>query len=149
MNSKYYNTPFELFTVGFDDFLKEMKKPVENNYPPYNILKTGEKSFLIEMAVAGFSEDEVDVLMDNGVLIVRGSQNETGDMDIDIIHKGISTRDFERKFTLANDVEVKSADLYNGLLRISVRAKDVGETYQKIPLNSKKAAKSVKKQLNG
>lgn len=124
MNTRRFDTTFvnDPLLVGFDrvfDRMNAMSAAAQSaaKYPPYNILKTGENAYLIEIAVAGFAEDEIDIEVHDGTLTVRGAHKETGDVD-KYIHKGISSRDFERKFTLADTVEVEAAQIYCGLLQI-------------------------------
>jgi molecular chaperone IbpA len=115
-----------LSTVGFDrllDAFNDLEKSVSENkavsYPPYNIIKIGEHDYAIELAVAGFNRDELDVTVENNKLTVTGKVNaERGG---EYLHRGIATRDFTREFTLAETVVVKSADIENGLLKIKLQ----------------------------
>lgn len=86
-------------------------------YPPYNIIKTGENTYLIEIAVAGFDEDDFDIELHEGVLTVRG-EISTIDEEADFIYKGIAARSFERKFNIADTVIVDSVTLHQGMLTI-------------------------------
>ena len=107
------------FGIGFDnmfDELTRMNSQQSLNYPPYNIVKNTEDSFSIEVAVSGFSEGEVAVNLDNRVLTIKGTKNE--ETVAEYLHKGISTRDFVREFTLAEHVEVVSASQKDGILSI-------------------------------
>ena len=90
-----------------------------NSYPPYNIEKTGGDAYRITMAVAGFTEDDLNVEVRDGVLIVKGTGSAEKD-DTTYLHRGIARRAFERRFQLADHVEVKAADLVNGLLNIEL-----------------------------
>lgn len=117
MNSRFNTFPYETLTVGFDKFFDEMRKPIENKYPPYNILKTGEDSYLIEMAVAGFSEKDLDITLQNNNLVIKGTKAQE-EMDYDYIYKGIATREFERSFRVQENVEVQNAQIFNGILQI-------------------------------
>lgn len=108
-------------TVGFDDMLKKLVNlsdtlPKIPAYPPYNIKKTGENTYVIELAVAGFGQQDIELVMEDGVLTVKGQV--TTDDTADYLFKGIADRAFTRKFTLADTVEVKNADLINGMLKI-------------------------------
>lgn len=108
--------------VGFEriiDRLNEVNKftGVQQKYPPYNIIKVDENTSLIELAVAGFGEKDLDVEIQNSVLTIRGNVTETRE-STDYIFKGIATRNFERKFTLADTVEVKDLTLNQGMLTI-------------------------------
>ena len=113
------------FFVGFDDQFNRMQKLHEDltknipNYPPYNIRKTGDNTYTIEMAVAGFGQSEIDIEIDGGKLIVRGNvaaDNETNDY----IFKGIASRAFTRSFAIDDQIEVKDAELFNGMLKIAL-----------------------------
>jgi molecular chaperone IbpA len=112
------------FLVGFDRIFDrvhtlnqiQQKQP---NYPPYNIVKTGENRYEVEIAIAGFSRDEIDITVEDGIMKVEGKKNEIAKGDhYDYIHKGIAERDFVRTFTLADTVEVRGADMDSGILSI-------------------------------
>jgi len=107
------------FTVGFDNVfnsLDRVRQIPQSNYPPYNIRKGKvEDTFLIELAVAGFSEDDLTISVKENNLTVAG---DIGEKDIGFVHQGISQRKFSRNFVLADDVVVKGSDLSNGILTI-------------------------------
>lgn len=113
---------FDKFFVGFDDQFNRMAKfhdDVTKNipsYPPYNIRKTGENDYVIELAVAGFSQSEIDVEFNDGKLIIRGNVKE--DTSDNYMFKGIANRAFTRTFALDDHIEIKGADLENGMLTI-------------------------------
>jgi len=118
---------FDKYFVGFDDQILKMSKMNEEiskhipNYPPYNIKKVDDNKYVIEIAVAGFSKQELEVTMDDSVLTVSGSlsvNDQITDSVTQYLHKGISERAFTRKFTLADAVEVKNAEYINGMLKI-------------------------------
>ena len=117
---------FAPFTVGFDRVFDKLVDYGNTNYetggfPPYNIRKTGDFKHVIEIALAGFSKDEIDVVLTDGVLEIKSKNTVTSDKPKDdLIHKGIAKRAFTRKFTLADDIEIKDAKLENGLLRIDL-----------------------------
>jgi molecular chaperone IbpA len=93
------------------------------NYPPYNIVKTGANEYNVEVALAGFSKDDVSVEFAEGVLTIKSKDkkvSEKKDEDGNIIHKGISKRYFSKSFTVADDVEIKDAELKDGLLTVSM-----------------------------
>lgn len=121
--TKFDLTPFHRATVGFDrlfDVLdRQFSNSVSTSYPPYNIIKTGEDSYQIELAVAGFREDELDISVKDYVLTVQGEQKRDEDT-INYLHKGISARSFNRTFTLGEHVEVKGATVQDGLLIIDL-----------------------------
>jgi molecular chaperone IbpA len=88
----------------------------EENYPPYNIERTGEDGYLISLAVAGFAPDDVTITAEQNILTIEGRKTEKGDHEY--LHQGISARPFRRVFRLADYVEVKEASFENGLLTI-------------------------------
>jgi molecular chaperone IbpA len=92
------------------------------NYPPYNIVRTGENTYDIELALAGFSKDDINVEYENNVLTVQSIKREETEKEINdaILHRGISKRMFTKSFTVADDVEVNGAELKDGLLRVSL-----------------------------
>ena len=117
------------FSVGFDDMFEQFENMLGNgglttqsNYPPYNIRKTGKDNYSIEVALAGFNKKDVEVEFEDNILTVRTKQlNKSEDQNVDgeIIHKGISQRQFARSFTIADDVKVNGAELKDGLLTIA------------------------------
>ena len=113
------------FSVGFDrvfDRLVDYGTTYETGgFPPYNIRKTDDFRQVIEIALAGFSKDEIEVVLTDGVLVVK-SADLLADKDPNegLVHKGIAKRAFTRKFTLADDIEIKDAKLKNGLLEIEL-----------------------------
>ena len=114
-------------SVGFDSVFDHFESlfnespSLHTNYPPYDILKTDEHSYVIELAVAGFSKKDIAVSVENGVLTVesdrKGNAESSGQ---EIIHRGISKRYFKKSFSIADDVEIRGAELKDGLLRISM-----------------------------
>ncbi len=117
-------TPLYANTVGYDRFgsLLDAAMNTERQgggYPPYDIELVNENRYAITLAVAGFSEAEIDVQVEKGVLSVRGKR-EAQTSDSRYLHRGIATRSFERKFNLADHVEVTDARLDNGLLKIAL-----------------------------
>ena len=113
------------FSVGFDrvfDRLVDYGTTYETGgFPPYNIRKTDDFRHVIEIALAGFSKDEIEVVLTDGGLVVK-SADLLADKDPNegLVHKGIAKRAFTRKFTLADDIEIKDAKLKNGLLEIEL-----------------------------
>jgi molecular chaperone IbpA len=109
------------FGIGFDnmfDELARMNAQQSLNYPPYNIVKTSDDAFFIEVATAGFSEGEINVQLDNRILTITGTKEQSPEHEY--LHKGISTRDFAREFTIAEHVEVLGATVKNGILTIQL-----------------------------
>jgi len=91
-----------------------------NGYPPYNIVITSEDHYRITMAVAGFSEDEINITSEQSRLLVTGNRSDEGEEQGEYLHRGIATRSFERRFNLADHVRVVGASLENGLLHIDL-----------------------------
>jgi len=116
------------FSVGFDSIFDEFDRALESterhnsNYPPYNIHKVNENDFKIEVALAGYSKDDIELELKDSALTVRNKLKEkvVNDNANGVIHKGISTRQFERVFTISEDIKVKNAELKNGLLNIDL-----------------------------
>jgi len=113
---------FNKVSVGFDDMFKRLRDMSESlpkipSYPPYNIKKVEDNKYVIEIAVAGFGQQDIEVEMNDDTLTVRG-QIESKLEEADYIFKGIADRSFKRSFTLADSVEVKNAELLNGMLKI-------------------------------
>ena len=117
------------FSIGFDDMFDQFENMLGNgnlamqsNYPPYNIRKTGNDKYSIEVALAGFSKKDVEFEFEDNLLTVRTKQvNKSEDKNVngEILHKGISQRQFARSFTIADDVKVNGAELKDGLLTIA------------------------------
>ena len=121
-------TPFYRSAIGFDrmanlvDNLFHTSEAGNTNFPPYNIEKIGETDYRITMAVAGFGESELDVTIHDGTLIITGrSEQEAVDDDKTFLYRGIAGRQFERRFQLADFIEIKSANLNKGLLHINLK----------------------------
>ena len=116
------------FSVGFDlifeefDRMLELTERYKSNYPPYNINKINENYYKIEIALAGYSKDDIELELKGNTLTVRNKAKEkvVNKENNGIIHKGISTRQFERSFTISEDIKVKNAVLKNGLLNIDL-----------------------------
>ena len=116
-------------SVGFDDVFNHFESMFDEdfrlptvNYPPYNIVKTDTNKYDIEVALAGFNKKDINVTVENGVLTIESKveEKETKDEDGNTIYKGISKRYFKRSFTISDDVEVKGAELKDGLLKVSM-----------------------------
>lgn len=117
---------FDKFFVGFDDQAKRMQqlhddltKNIIPNYPPYNIKKIDDTHYVIEMAVAGFAQNEIDIEIDGGKLVIKGNVTFT-EPEENFLFKGIAARAFTRAFALNDHVEVKDAELFNGMLKIAL-----------------------------
>ena len=114
--------------MGFDSIFEEFDRMLESterynsNYPPYNIRKIDENDYKIEIALAGYSKDDIELELKDSTLTVRNKAKEkiVNEDNNGVIHKGISTRQFERAFTISEDIKVKNAGLNNGLLNIDL-----------------------------
>ena len=117
-------TPLFRHSVGFDRLERMLDSAMRlddgNSYPPYNIEQVGEDKYRISMAVAGFGENDLDVTINDGTLIVTGKHEGDKDEDVVYIHRGIAGRAFELRFQLADHIEVKDGVLENGLLHIEL-----------------------------
>ena len=118
-------------TVGFDDVFDHFEHMMNDNFfrgtmgnfPPYNIVKTGENTYDVELALAGFNKKDIEVEYKENLLTVKSKKQDNAeetDEDGNVIHRGISKRMFAKSFTIANDVEVKGAELKDGLLKVSM-----------------------------
>ncbi len=113
-----FNSPFLL---GFDELeraLDRSAKASSDGYPPYNIEQIDDDGLRITLAVAGFSQHDLSVIVEDRQLIIRGKQNEDGDRVY--LHRGIAARQFQRQFVIAEGIEIVGADLDNGLLHIEL-----------------------------
>ena len=116
------------FSVGFDSIFDEFDRMLESteryntNYPPYNIHRVDDHNYKIEVALAGYSKEDIEIELKENNLTVRNKLKEkvVNDNGNGVIHKGISTRQFERSFTISEDIKVKDAELINGLLTIDL-----------------------------
>jgi molecular chaperone IbpA len=119
---RYDWTPLWRSTIGFDrlfNVLDEVQRTAEESFPPYNIERLGENRFQISVALAGFTPDEVVLTAEENVLTLEGRKAEKEEKAF--LHRGISTRNFKRQFTLADHVEVKGARFENGLLFVELQ----------------------------
>lgn len=107
--------------IGFDRLASMLDAQPTNAYPPYNIEKTGDNDYRISMAVAGFGQDDLDITVENGTLIVRGNkQDKTADEGKNYLHRGIAARSFEQRFQLADHIEAKDARVEHGMLTVDL-----------------------------
>lgn len=109
------------FDSLFDNFEQRFANQINNNYPPYNIVKKDENNYEIEVAVTGFLPEEITVEIDQNQLIVRGERKRDEDAEVQYIHRGLATRDFTRMWTLAEHMEVDTGTIKNGVLRIAIQ----------------------------
>jgi len=125
MRSAFDFAPFRRSTVGFDrlfDMLENSNASQgQENYPPFDLIRLSDNDYRIELAVAGFKPDEIDITAQQNVLLVTGRKKEEGgEKDNNYIYRGIATRSFERRFALADHIQVKGADMKDGLLAIEL-----------------------------
>jgi molecular chaperone IbpA len=122
------------FLVGGDQYLKQVQTLAEDaassinaNWPPYNVKKVAENTYVIEMAVAGFGKQDIELEMVDGKLIIKGKLETVDDLTKDgvnqtYLYKGIAERAFTRQFTIADNVEINNAELINGMLKVWLEA---------------------------
>ena len=125
MRSAFDFAPYRRSTVGFDRLFDMLENSnlgqSQENYPPFDLIKTGENDYTIQLAVAGFTPDEIDITAQQNVLLVSGRKSDEADeRGSDFIYRGIANRSFERRFALADHIQVKAADLNDGLLSIAL-----------------------------
>ena len=126
MRTAFDFAPYRRSTVGFDRLFDMLENSTlgqgQENYPPFDLIKLGENDYRIELAVAGFKPDEIDITAQQNVLLVSGrKKDETDEKSNDYIYRGIATRSFERRFALADHIQVRGADLKDGLLAIELK----------------------------
>ncbi|MFT7558169.1 MAG: molecular chaperone IbpA [Flavobacteriales bacterium] len=139
-------SPLYRSSVGFDRLASLIDNSIRGNqgspgYPPYNIEMMGENRYGVTLAIAGFSEQELDIHVENGVLTVSGKK-ENGDEDREFLYQGIATRLFERKFNLVDYIEVTGASLDNGLLTVSL-IKEIPEAMKPKKIEIKRSGSSA------
>ena len=130
------------FGIGFDNMFDELMRvtaqQTNSNYPPHNVIKTGDDTVTIVVAVAGLAEGEIDIALDKRLLTITGARKREEDAGHEYLHRGISSRDFKHTFTLAEHVEVKSATIKDGILAVylerevpeEAKPKAIAITYQ-------------------
>ena len=142
------NVPRSLF-IGFEPILNELERihtagRIQDNYPPHNVVKVDDENFIIEMAVAGFSQDDIHVEVKDGILLVKAEKAEKDEREY--AHKGISSRKFEKSFRLSEFVVIDGADLVNGILVVNARV-EVPEERRPRKLEIGSAGASKKKEF--
>jgi len=126
MRSAFDFAPFRRSTVGFDRLFDMLENSAlgqgsQENYPPFDLIKKGENDYCIELAVAGFKPEEIDITAQQNVLVVSGrKKDESDEQGSNYIYRGIATRSFERRFALADHIQVMGADMKDGLLSIEL-----------------------------
>lgn len=144
-------SPFNRFSVGFERMQHQLERMGQHGgdtggYPPYNIEVINEDSYAIVMAVAGFSEDDLEIVQKQGSLVVSGAIEKKQDApEVAYLHRGIATRAFERRFELADHINVVSAKISAGLLSIEL-SREVPEALKprKIEISAEAEGKSIK-----
>ena len=126
MRSAFDFAPYRRSTVGFDRLFDMLENSSlgqsQENYPPFDLIKTGENQYRIELAVAGFKPSELDITAQQNVLVVSGRKSEESeDKSSDYIYRGIANRSFERRFALADHIQVTGADMRDGLLVVDLK----------------------------
>ena len=130
-------------SIGFDNVFTHFERMFDDdlyitagNYPPYNIVKTGPEKYNIEVALAGYSKEDINVDFAEGLLTIKSVKEEKSEEKNGILHKGIAKRHFSRTFTIADDVEVKDAELKDGLLKVFLhRIVPEGKEARQIKIN--------------
>ena len=119
-------SPLTHTTLGFERFFDDVEKllasdvaKVSTSFPPHNIIKLDESRYVVELAIAGFSKDEIDITVEDGSLIVKGEKKDK-DTEVTYLHRGIGTRSFTKTLTVADTIEVKGAEFKDGILRIGL-----------------------------
>lgn len=144
---QFHITTFNLetlprFAIGFDRIFEELARTQEKlsntNYPPYNIVRLAETEYAIEVAVAGFNEEELDVEVVDGELIIKGESTATETNVGNYLHQGIAARNFTRTFALPDDAEVIGATVRNGILTVKVEVFIPQSTKKKIAITFEK-----------
>ena len=115
------------FGIGFDNLFDDLMRVTQHqattNYPPHNVIKTGDDTVTIEVAVAGFAEGEIDISLDQRQLVISGAKATEQDQAYEYLHRGISQRDFKQTFPLSEHVEVNGASISNGILTVYLERK--------------------------
>lgn len=110
-------------TIGFETMLKEiddlLSAPVNQSFPPHNIIKLDDYQYIVELAIAGFNKKEVTITLEDGTLTIKGQKNPD-DEEVEYLHKGIGTRSFIKSIRLADTVEVRGAEFKDGILRVGL-----------------------------
>jgi molecular chaperone IbpA len=118
---------FNKFGIGFENLFDDLQRVTQTqsstNYPPHNVIKTGDDTVTIEVAVAGFAEGEIDIALDKRLLTITGTKKREDDANHEYLHRGISSRDFKQTFPLAEHVEVNGAAIQDGILTVLLERK--------------------------
>ena len=118
--------PLAHTTLGFENFFRDVEKLLDMDvsktnpsFPPHNIIKLDDTHYVVELAVAGFSKDEIEITTQDGTLTIKGDKKE-GQTDVQYLHRGIGTRSFTKQLTIADTVEVKGAEFKDGILSVGL-----------------------------
>jgi molecular chaperone IbpA len=118
--------PLSQSMLGFDRFFDEVErmtadvKQVSTSFPHHNIIKIGDDRYVVELAVAGFSKNEIDITVEDGTLTIKGEKQDQAAEDVTYIHRGIATRSFTKQLKIADTVEVHGAEFKDGILRVGL-----------------------------
>jgi len=146
---------FDKFFVGYDDQFNRMAKMHDDltksipNYPPYNIKKTGDTTYVIELAVAGFARQDIEIELADGKMLIKGNvKSDDADNVENFLFKGIANRSFTRAFALDDQIEVKDAEMLNGMLQVFLeRIIPEHKKPKKVEVKEKSPTKSKGKEL--
>ena len=144
---------FDKFFVGFDEQFDRMAKLHDDitknipNYPPYNIKKTGDNTYVIELAVAGFAKQDIEIELADSKMVIKGNV-QGDDTNDNFLFKGIAARNFQRVFALDDQVEVKNAEMLNGMLQVFLE-RIIPEHKKPKKIEVKESSKSSKALLEG
>jgi molecular chaperone IbpA len=114
------NRAFIGLDTMFNDVEHRLANQIQTNYPPYNVIKHDEDNYEVQLAVAGFRQDEVDITVENTQLMIKGTKFEEADTK-EYLYRGLAARDFERHFTLGQYLEVNGAEIKDGLLIVKLK----------------------------
>jgi len=121
--TRFDTTALNRALIGFDQLFDNVERrfanQVQNNYPPYNVIKHDDNHFEIEVAVAGFDKEDITVEVDQDQLIIKGKKIPV-ETEVQYMHRGLAARDFERTWTLADHMQVGEAELTNGILSVKL-----------------------------
>lgn len=116
----------------FDSFERKFANQLSNNYPPYNVMKVDDDNYVIELAVTGFTKEEIHVEVEGDQLTIKGAKPVEQDSTKVFLHRGLAQRDFTRSFSLADYIEVSGAEIYNGILHVNLHRNIPEEAKPKI-----------------
>jgi molecular chaperone IbpA len=153
MRSAFDFAPYRRSTVGFDRLFDMLENSsfgqTQENYPPFDLIREGDNEYRIQLAVAGFRPDEIDITAQQNVLIVSGRKNEESDeQGANFVYRGIANRSFERRFALADHIQVRGADLKDGLLSIEL-VREIPEAMKPKKINIGGSQQSERSAIGG